>query len=567
MDRSRRSFMLKAATGVAATLGGDLAVPANSGHSAQDSKSNTDAFIERERRTIHDTMTQDKVEGVVVCLIRDGKPAWVEGFGVTDGTSGRAVDTETIFSIQSTSKNFTATAIMLAVQQGLLDLDAPITTYLPGFVVRSRFESRPQDRITLRLLMSHRAGFTGEAPVGNNYDAVFPSFEAHVWSISDTWLRFPVGERYRYSNLGVDLAGYILQVRTGTPFAEWVRTALFEPLKMADSTFASEVYESSSNRAIGHQHGHPSIPLRTPLIPSGGVYTSARDMATYSMFHLGRGTLEGKAILRRNLWEEMHGFALGGDYSLGVIRSDVRYGTTPLRLLSHKGGGFGFGSVFVYCPEARLAWAVLFNRPTGACYGLGENLLDGEFANRYGPRRPRLEPDQLAPIDLTPLQLQRFVGNYISRNSTANITLISEALVKQENDLASKVSFTSPTDAFIVGSDGEIASYRYYPANTEEPAHLECSVGEDSLDFNHGPDDPPGPNKADWARYVGRYVIDQWGVPSPDITIQQLNGYLTLNGTRLILETDRGLFFTADGEVVDFRRGEATWKNLRLVRR
>jgi hypothetical protein len=93
------------------------------------------------------------------------------------------------------------------------------------------------------------------------------------------------------------------------------------------------------------------------------VYTSARDMATYSMFHVGRGTLEGKAILQRNLWEEMHGFALGGDYSLGVIRSEVRYGTTPLRLLSHKGGGFGFGSVFVYCPEARLTGRMILRNP------------------------------------------------------------------------------------------------------------------------------------------------------------------------------------------------------------
>jgi CubicO group peptidase (beta-lactamase class C family) len=559
--------MLITATGVAATLAGDLAFTDDGGRSAQEGILNTDAFIERERRAIHDTMARDKVEGVAVCLIRDGKPAWVEGFGVTNRTSGRAVDTGTIFSVQSTSKNFTAVAIMIAVQQGLLDLDAPITTYLPGFAVRSRFESRPQDRITLRLLMSHRAGFTGEAPVGNNYDAAFPSFEAHVQSISDTWLRFPVGERYRYSNLGVDLAGYILQVRTNTPFAEWVRTALFEPLKMADSTFASEVYESSQNRAIGHQRGHTSVPLRTPLIPSGGVYTSARDMATYSLFHLGRGTLAGKAVLRRELWEEMHGFALGGDYSLGVIRSEVRYGTTGLRLLSHKGGGFGFGSVFVYCPEAGLAWAVLFNRPTGACYELGENLLDGELSNRYGPRRPRLEPDQLAPIDLTPLQIKKFVGNYVARNSTANMTLKGGALVKQESDLESKVSFTSPTDAFIVGSDREIVGYRYYPAKPEEPAHLECSVGENSLDFNHGPDDPPGPNSPEWTRYLGTYAVDQWGVPALDVTIQRSNGYLTLNGTRLILEIEPGLFFSADGEAVDFRGGEATWKNLKLLRR
>src|ERR1700722_12232349 len=269
---------------------------------------------------------------------------------------------------------------------------------------------------------------------------------------------------------------------------------------MADSTFASEVYEGSRNRAVGHQHGHESVPLRTPLIPSGGVYTSARDMATYATFHLGRGRLEGKSLLRRDLWEEMHGFALGGDYSLGVIRSDVRYGTTSLRLLSHKGGGFGFGSVFVYCPEARMAWAVLFNRAAGACYELGENLLDGELAVRYGPRTPLLEPERMAAIDPTPRRLHQFVGNYVSRNTTADMTLQGDALIKQENDVASKVGFTSPTDVFVVGADREIATYRYYPANTEEPAHLECSISEDGLDFNHGPDDAPGPNKVEWDR-------------------------------------------------------------------
>jgi CubicO group peptidase (beta-lactamase class C family) len=156
--------MLQAATGAAATLCVDLAVAADGGHSAPDSTSNTDTFIEKERRAILDTMAQDKVEGVVVCLIRDGKPAWVEGFGVTDGIAGRAVDTATIFSIQSTSKNFTAAAIMLAVQRGLLDLD-------------------------------------------------------------DTWLRFPVGERYRYSNLGVErmwggvccYAGIPVPIRSSPP--------------------------------------------------------------------------------------------------------------------------------------------------------------------------------------------------------------------------------------------------------------------------------------------------------------------------------------------------------------
>ena len=73
------------------------------------------------------------------------------------------------------------------------------------------------------------AGFTHEAPVGNNYEPASPGFEAHVRSISETWLRFPVGDRYRYSNLGFDLAGYILEQKAGIGYAEWLRRKLFEP--------------------------------------------------------------------------------------------------------------------------------------------------------------------------------------------------------------------------------------------------------------------------------------------------------------------------------------------------
>ena len=182
-------------------------------------------LIAPERTHILENMAKDDIPGVSVCLIADDK-TWIEGFGVTDRHSNHRVRSDTLFSIQSTSKNFTATAIMLAVQQGILDLDEPITTYLPAFTVQSRFESVRQQMMTLRLLLSHRAGFTHEAPVGNNYEPAFPDFESHVRSISQTWLRFPVGERYRYSNLGVDLAGYILQVRSGNHLVERVRGVL-----------------------------------------------------------------------------------------------------------------------------------------------------------------------------------------------------------------------------------------------------------------------------------------------------------------------------------------------------
>jgi CubicO group peptidase (beta-lactamase class C family) len=564
--QSRREFIVTSGSAFAAGFYPRTAASGDSGPTFRARSAPLEKLVERERRTIREIMNRDSVEGIAVCLVHEGEPVWVQGLGVADHAGGRAVDTDTIFSIQSTSKNITAAAIMIAVQRGLLDLDAPVTTYLPDFTVHSRFEERPQERMTLRLLLSHRAGFTHEAPIGNNYDASFPSFEAHIQSISDTWLRFPVGQRYRYSNLGFDLAGYILQQRTGRPFAEWVGKELFEPLGMSNSTVSSEVYAGRENRAVGHDKGHSSVPLITPLIPSGGVYTSARDMAAYAIFHLGKGTVHGRKVLDESLWTEMHGFALGGDYGLGVIRSEERYGATPIRVYSHQGGGFGFGSVFYYCPEARLAWAAFFNRPADACYALGKELLNDELTDRYGPRKPRQAPDDLAPIDLTNSQLESFAGDYIGRNSVANLAKQSNTLVKLEKGASSIMRFTSPADAYITDPDGSTTAYRYFPGDSAEPAHFECWVGEASLDFNSGPNVPPGPNKAEWARYVGEYLIYQWGVPSLKVTIQQRNGYLWINDIRIFVETVPGLFFTTDGEALDLTHTPARWKNLVLIR-
>jgi CubicO group peptidase (beta-lactamase class C family) len=116
------------------------------------------------------------------------------------------VTADTIFSVQSMSKTFTATAVMQAVEKGLVDLDVPITTYLPEFTVHSAFEDHPEGRITLRMLLGCTAGFIHEAPVGNNFDRDPGDWEDHVRSISDTWLRFPVGSGFAYSNVKLDPA-------------------------------------------------------------------------------------------------------------------------------------------------------------------------------------------------------------------------------------------------------------------------------------------------------------------------------------------------------------------------
>lgn len=563
---SRRSFVVGAGSAAAVGLC-SLQIPAAARVSFRRAVvPQGEPLIAAERGRILEAMSKEDVPGVAVCLIRDGQPAWVEGFGVTDRRSNRAVSVDTIFSIQSTSKNITAVATLLAVQQGFLDLDTPIGAYLPDFSVQSRFEAAPAAKITLRLLLSHRAGFTHEAPIGNNYAPEFPDFEAHVRSIAATWLRFRVGERYRYSNLGFDLAGYIVQLRTRMPFPEWVRSVVFEPLGMADSTMATEVYSDRKNRAVGHIRGYTSVPLKTPLIASGGVYTSARDMATYSQFQLSRGKAGSGVLLREDLWEQMHGFALGGDYGLGVIRQELRYGDTPVRLLSHQGGGFGFGCVFDYCPEAQLAWVALFNRPADAAYRFGRDLVDGLLAQRFGAPKPRLPVQDLASVTVPADRLATLVGNWVGRSFVREISIRSGTLGMQIGSTFRSLNFLSPGVVFTAADDGNAVVYEYEATRSGEPAHLECSVGEGSLDYNDGPHDGRGLDNPSWTTFEGEYRIDQWGKTSEQVTVHRQNGWLYLNQVRLVVEVEPGLFFTSDGEAVDFRPAVATWRNLRLER-
>lgn len=525
-------------------------------------------LIDRERKNIRAAMAREDIPAVGICFVCGGAPVWVEAFGVTDHSSKRSVDVHTLFSIQSTSKNITATAIMLAAQRGLLDLDSSITTYLPGFTVRSRFESNPERKITLRHLLSHRAGFTHEAPVGNNFEPESPSFEAHVRSISQTWLRAPVGERYYYSNLGFDLAGYVLQAVCRKPFAECLREAIFDPLGMADATASTDAYMQNSNRALGHVQGFEAVPAEMPFIPSGGVYASTSDMAEYLLLHVHQGRVRWKPLMDPWVWNEMHGFAFPGAYSLGVAGGDLRFGDTDIRMLNHTGSGMGFGCNFRCYPQAGIGLAVLFNRLSPAAFAMGTALVEEILSRRYGQRKPRVQIEDQAQMTLPQGELQKFAGNWTGRGIEMDIDLQSGALLMRRSPTPVPVRVTAPTDLVVPPQqpDDDATELRYRVPQSGAMAYLEAMLGDGHLDYNDGPNDRPGPDKGDWDRYTGEYWIHQWGRRVQQVKVYRKNGYLYLDRLRLVLEHESGLFFTSDNEAVDFRDGGAVWGNIKLQR-
>lgn len=315
------------------------------------------------KESIPKLMKKNKIPGLSVAVLDSNSILWSAGFGYTDDTKEVPVTLETIFSIQSMSKTFTATAVMCAVNDGLVELDTPITRYLPSFTVHSIFEENPERSITLRHLLTHRAGFTHEAPVGNNWDTYSPSFEDHVLSISDTWLKFPVGQEYSYSNLGIDLAGYILQVQSGKPLEHYVKEEVFDPLGMSHSSMDMRAIRKNKNRAIGHSFLLKKIPLEIPMVAAGGVYTNAIDLAEFVRFHLNFGTLNQREIVPQQVLSEMYRPIDGRGLGLQIAE---RHDTV---FFAHGGGGFGFHSYMIWYPEYGIGAIELTNSSPHAIMG------------------------------------------------------------------------------------------------------------------------------------------------------------------------------------------------------
>ena len=334
-------------------------------------------------------------------------------------------------------------------------------------------------------------------------------------SISDTWLRFPVGTGYAYSNLGIDLAGYILERVEGKPFAEVMRDSLLEPLGMDHSTFDRAAIRASADRAVGHVRPYPTPPLAVPMTAAGGLYASAADLARFLRFELNGGTIDGRVVLDSKWLHEMemvpapHAGAPAG-YALGVVRHRWNRWEQRPDLLEHGGGGYGFLSDMWWLPQLGIGVAILTNSQDH--------------------------------------QLQ----NTLSLSILAD--LLSEPGVYQDRLLA--LPWRPPVA----------------DANTffEPPAGLPTLVANAAMAAT-------GDEASRWAAYSGLYRIPAWGYldlsgPPDRFLVEAGVPYFATDDNadvpvrHRLTEVEPGLFLADNGETLDFRTRVPTWRNLRLVR-
>ncbi len=312
------------------------------------------AAIERE-------LAKAATPGAALGLVVDGEVACASGIGVKRVGTSNPVTARTLFDINSMTKSFTAAAAMREAERNKLDLDAPVTRYVP--TLRLAGDADPAS-ITVRQLLSHTAGYA-DVPIDPtavpNIDYAAPN------AVTDFFLQYrgplwsPPGRLWSYSNLGYALAGLAIEKASGTSLHDLVIDEIVRPLGMKATTF-----ESSGARDVssGHYHdGSTVTPLDTGSTQRfstafGGLFSNAEEMARYLAALLAGGdhvlTPDSVKTLTRAGVPEGNTSAY---YGLGWF-NDV---TAGVSLVSHSGGGKAFVSNMAMLPSRRFGVVILVN--------------------------------------------------------------------------------------------------------------------------------------------------------------------------------------------------------------
>jgi CubicO group peptidase (beta-lactamase class C family) len=343
-----------------------------------------------------------------VAIGSHGKLLWSKGYGTIDAARKVPARGNTIYSICSISKLFTAVAVMQQWEAGKLRLDEPVTTYIPWAAHKP--DGRDSIPVTLRALLSHSAGVQRDSDTGNwtRPEFLFPTREHLQAEMGQHAALYPVGRVYQYSNIGVTLAGEAAVAVAGTDFASLVTTGILKPLGLTD-TRPDHPYDLIGTRmAVGwsplDRQGNRTLMPRfnaRAITPAAGFTSTAEDLVRFGLWQLGLITQETApakpGVLKPSTLREMQRIQFidkvnGGSWGLGFFNEDAPEG----HYIGHDGSCPGYHTAMLIRPDSDTAVAVMTtdNHETWADTQAVHRLLDARRAHAFkGP------PPVAAPLE------------------------------------------------------------------------------------------------------------------------------------------------------------------------
>jgi CubicO group peptidase (beta-lactamase class C family) len=327
---------------------------------------------------IREAQRRFKIPGISLVLVGNGEVLWTEGFGMADVAGQRSATADTLYRAGSLAKPLTAVAVMQLAEKGLIDIDQPLSAYLPAFSIRSRFDTTAEP-ITVRSVLTHHGGLPTDLTKGMWTDQ---PLTAVATKLREEYASFPPNLVFSYSNVGYTLLGHLVQQVSGLSYSRYMEQRIMRPLGMARSVFLSRP-DSSGDVAKAYRNGRKMTMLPIRDLPAAGLSTSATDLGNFMVAMLTDRTSNGRPFLApstlREIFEPQNeDIDLDLDVIMGLgwfLENDgVPNGGITAR---HGGTTLGFSAEMILLPEKGLGVAVLANgdgsRDVAA--QLGEEIL------------------------------------------------------------------------------------------------------------------------------------------------------------------------------------------------
>jgi CubicO group peptidase (beta-lactamase class C family) len=366
-------------------------------------------------------MQRIPIPGLAVGLWHAGNEQ-VAGFGVTSVEHPLPVTPDTLFQVGSISKTFTATALMMLMEAGKVELDTPIRAYFPDFQLSVESVAA---RVTLRHLLTHTGGWLGD--YFNDFGFGDDAQAKMLIEIAKLPQLTPLGEVWSYCNTGFNIAGRIIEAITGQSYEAVIKELILDPLGMT-MTFFFPHDVMTYRFAVGHEIVEKKAKVARPWPigraghPVGGVVSTVVDLLKYARFHMsdGSGLLKPETI---KLMQTPIVTATGLDV-MGLSWFITPIGAAPV--LRHGGATHGFQADFTFVPSQQFAITTLTNSSEGSTvYADLRAHAIKSYLGIVWPETPHLA--------MTEEQLATYIGNYDAPEDWVELTLQDGGLVLQSH--------------------------------------------------------------------------------------------------------------------------------------
>ena len=329
-----------------------------------------------------------------VLVARDGKPLLSKGYGFANLEWQVPNSPDSKFRLGSITKQFTATCILLLEERGKLNIQDPVKKYMPD-------APAAWDKVTIYHLLTHTSGipsFTG-FPDYESTEATPTTPEKLVARFRDKPLEFQPGEKWKYSNSGYVLLGYLIEKISGQSYADFVQQNIFTPLGMKDSGYDSNSaiiahraagYSREGNGPVNAGFIHMSIPFS-----AGALYSTTEDLLRWE-----EGLFGGKVLSAASLEKMTTPFK--EDYAFGLAVQTV----DGHKEIHHGGGIEGFNTELAYYPDDKLVVVVLANLNGQAPPEIARKLAEVAHGEQV------VLPSERKEVTVSPAILAQYPGTY-----------------------------------------------------------------------------------------------------------------------------------------------------------